>query len=77
MLLRNIESSKQLYALEVHRQLVQLLVIHVKNPKFIVIIKKKIKNQNNLLMKVYYDLRDLAVWHYVIQSREIKKWAKS
>lgn len=35
MLLRNIESSKQLYALEVHRQLVQLLVIHVKNPKFI------------------------------------------
>ena len=36
LLLRNSESSQQLYALEVHRILVQLLSIHMKNPKLIV-----------------------------------------
>jgi len=36
LLLRNVESSSQLYAYDVHRVLVQLLIIHVKNPKLIV-----------------------------------------
>lgn len=35
LLLRNVESSKQLYALDVHRSLIQLLCIHVKNPKLV------------------------------------------
>lgn len=35
LLLRNVESCEQLYALEVHRILIQLLIIHVKNPKII------------------------------------------
>lgn len=36
LLLRNSESSEQLFALEVHRLLVQILSIHSTKPKLIV-----------------------------------------
>ena len=75
LLLRNSESSQQLYALEVHRILVQLLSIHTKNPKLIVIcIWKKPILKNDFNFNYYFD-RNRVVWHFATQFRGIVIWA--
>jgi len=75
LLLRNSESSEQLFALEVHRLLVQILNIHMKNPKLIVIFFLKFTHHSfkcNLLF-LFFKLKKpccLALRNSISRNRQ-------